>query len=108
MYPERKGKGISIMAMQNATAKKIANFKALIGNNIYTYDDLMSLMEGRKDLPSWTTLRKYNVVDVVKTESYFTKLDDTGDALLWNGWYEWDAKDNKWIIDHNFNLYGLV
>ena len=44
------------MAMQNATAKKIANFKALIGNNIYTYDDLMSLMEGRKDLPSWTIL----------------------------------------------------
>lgn len=96
------------MKMQAATVKKIENFKELIKDNLYTYNDLMSLMEGRKDLPSWATLRKYNVIDIVKTESFVTKLEDSGDALLWNGWYEWDSKDNKWIIDHIFNLYGLV
>lgn len=96
------------MKMQNATTKKIENFKTLIGNNLYTYNDLMSLIEGRKDMPSWATLRKYNVIDVIKTYSYTTKLADTGDALLWNGWYEWDASSNQWIIDHNFNMYGLV
>ena len=96
------------MKMQLATAKKIENFKALIGNNLYTYNDLMSLIEGHKGMPSWATLRKYNVIDVVKTYSYTTKLADTGDALLWNGWYEWDASSNQWIIDHNFNMYGLV
>ena len=94
--------------MQNATAKKIENFKALIGNNLYTYNDLMSLIEGHKDVPSWATLRKYKVIDVIKTYTYTTKLADTGDALLWNGWYEWDASSNQWIIDHNFNMYGLV
>lgn len=96
------------MKMQLATAKKIENFKALIGNNLYTYNDLMSLIEGRKGMPSWATLRKYNVIDVIKTYSYTTELDDTGDALLWNGWYEWNAATGKWIIDHNFNMYGLV
>ena len=94
--------------MQKTTAKKIDIFKTLIGNKLYTYNDLMSLIEDRKDVPSWATLRKYNVIDVIKTESYITELDDTGDALLWNGWYKWNEKTHKWIIDHNFNLYGLV
>lgn len=96
------------MKMQKATEIKIENFKHLIADNLYTYEDLMSLMEGRKDVPSWATLRKYNVIDIVKTESYTTELDDTGDALLWNGWYEWNPETKKWIIDHNFNLYGVV
>lgn len=96
------------MTMQHATAVKIANFKNLIGNHLYTYEDIMTLIKDRKDVPSWATLRKYNVIDVIKTYSYTTKLDDTGDALLWNGWYEWDASCNQWIIDHNFNMYGLV
>ena len=96
------------MAMQNLTLRKIENFKALIGDKTYTYNDLMTLMEGRKDIPSWATLRKYNVIDIVRTEEYTTELDDTGDALLWNGWYQWDEKKNKWIIDHVFHIYGLV
>lgn len=96
------------MTMQKATAKKIENFKALIGSNLYTYEDMLSIIADRKDVPSWATLRKYNVIDVIKTYSYTTKLADTGDALLWNGWYEWDASSNQWIIDHNFNMYGLV
>ena len=96
------------MKMQKATEIKIENFKRLIADNLYTYDDLMSLIEGRKDVPSWATLRKYNVIDVIKTYSYTTKLADTRDALLWNGWYEWDEQAGEWVIDHNFNMYGLV
>lgn len=96
------------MTMQKATAAKIANFKALIGDKLYTYNDILSMIENRKDIPSWNTLRKYNVIDVVKTYSYTTELEDTGDALLWNGWYEWNPTTGKWIIDHNFNMYGLV
>lgn len=96
------------MAMRKDTEKKIETFRQFIGNNSYTYNDLMALIENRKDLPSWNTLRKYNIIDVVRTESYTTELNDEGDALLWNGWYEWNAKTGKWIIDHNFNIYGLV
>ena len=96
------------MKMQKATETKIENFKNLIADNLYTYDDLMSLMEGRKDVPSWATLRKYGIVEVKRTESYTTELEDKDEALLWNGWYEWDVKAGKWIIDHNFNLYGLA
>ena len=94
--------------MQKLTAQKINNFKTLMGEHLYTYNDLMSLIENRNDMPSWATLRKYNVVDIIRTESYTTELPDEGDALLWNGWYEWNNETKKWIIDHNFNLYGLV
>ena len=94
--------------MQNATKAKIDNFKALIGDKALTYNDIMAMMEGHKGLPSWATLRKYNVIDVVRTEHYETELPDEGDALLWNGWYKWDADRKVWIIDHTFNLYGLV
>lgn len=96
------------MAMRLDTLKKINNFKALIGTRLYTYNDLLSLIENRKDMPSWATLRKYGVIDVIRTESYTTEVDDVGDAVLWNGWYEWNEKTGKWIIDHNFNLYGVV
>ena len=96
------------MKMQKATEKKIENFKNMIANRLYTYDDLMTLMEGRKDIPSWSTLRKYNIIEVKKTENYTTEMEDKDEALLWNGWYEWNEKSGKWIIDHNFNLYGLA
>lgn len=96
------------MAMQKMTAMKIDNFKKMMGDRILTYNDLLPLIENDKNMPSWATLRKYNVIDIVKTESYTTELDDCGDALLWNGWYEWNPETKKWIIDHNFNLYGVV
>lgn len=97
------------MAMQIGTIRKINNFKALMGDKTLLYDEIISLIEAHKnEVPSWTTLRKYGIIDVVRVERYDTEAEDTGDALLWNGWYQWNAEKKVWIIDHIFNLYGLV
>ena len=36
------------------------------------------------------------------------ELPDEGEAKLWNGWYEWNATKQVWIIDHYYKIYKLV
>lgn len=97
------------MAMQIGTIKKITNFKALMGDKELRYEEINDIISAHsKDVPSWTTLRKYNVIDVVRVEGYSVELSDEGEAQLFNGWYEWNPITGKWIIDHNFKIYKLV
>ena len=95
------------MAMQIATIRKINNFKALIGDKLYTRTDILSMIENRTDMPSWTTLRKYEIVTVKCIETFIMEMADN-DNILWNGYYEWNPTTEKWIVDHNFNMYGLT
>lgn len=97
------------MAMQIGTIKKINTFKELMGNKELRYEEINDILATHgKDVPSWATLRKYNVIDVVRIEGYNIELPDEGEAKLWNGWYEWDAIKQVWIIDHFFKIYKLV
>ena len=97
------------MAMQIATIKKINTFKELMAGRELRYEEIMDLInEHQKDVPSWTTLRKHNVIDVVRVEGYTVELPDEGEAKLWNGWYEWNATKQVWIIDHYYKIYKLV
>lgn len=96
------------MKMQANTARKIENFRNMLGDTIMTYADLTAIISGNPNFPSWTTLKNYEIIKVVAVESYNTYEEDTGDALLWNGWYQWDNERKKWIIDHTFTLYGLA
>lgn len=97
------------MAMQIGTIKKIANFKGLMGDKELRYEEINDIINAHsKDVPSWATLRKYNVIDVVRVEGYSVELPDEGEAKLWNGWYEWNAAKQVWIIDHFFKIYKLV
>lgn len=97
------------MSMQIATIKKINTFKALMGAQELRYEEIMNIIESHsKEVPSWTTLRKYGVLDIVRVEGYTIEAEDSGDALLWNGWYQWDEKKKIWVIDHFFKIYKVV
>lgn len=97
-----------LMKMQMATMRKIDNFRNMLGTRVMTYTDITDIISGNPNMPSWTTLKNYDIIQVVGVESYNTYAEDAGDALLWNGWYQWDEDNNRWIIDHTFTLYGLA
>lgn len=101
--------------MNTATATKIENLRALIPADGLTMDAIMRLTYRAENLPSVTTLRKYNLLKVVRIESIVStmteeEMEDTcaeEPDFGWNSSWIWDEVANLWVSKEEIKFFGI-
>lgn len=99
--------------MTNSMMKKIENLRNLLGEKGMPYSDICNLVFRNNDLPSMTTLHKFNLLKVVRVEEWEETM--TEDEWEWNDmndddsseYWDWDEDRNLWVCEDSLKYYGV-
>lgn len=81
--------------------KKVETLRSMISDGI-TYNTLKELTFRNEELPSMSSLRKYDLLKVVREE----KIEETMTAEEWeNACMEYDYYSSEWAWDEERELY---
>ena len=90
---------------------KIENLRNMIGNGV-DYKELERLTYRNDKVPSISTLRKYNLLTIVRTEEYKYEITEE-EREEWecdDGYFDdgdWDEEKEKYIMIIKVNYYGI-
>ncbi len=97
--------------MTKTTELKVNNLRALIPETGITYDHLLAITTHAAALPSITTLRKYNLLQVVSEMTYeetmtMEKADQFDPAQLID--WGWFIDGDHWTYIHGLKYYKVA
>lgn len=97
--------------MLKSTESKVRNLRAIFPKDGMSYRDLMSLTAGNKLYPSYSTLKKYGLLEVLREETYEEVMTQETAELFGEeqltGW-GWFPEDCGWTYVHGYKIYGLT
>lgn len=101
--------------MNTATAAKIENLRALIPSEGLTMDTIERMTYRAENLPSVATLRKYDLLKVVRVESMVSTMteEEMVDACEedpdfgWDSSWAWDEAAGLWVCKEEIKFFGI-
>ena len=98
--------------MTTTMLNKVETLRALIGDGV-TYDRLVDLTFRNDAVPSITSLRKYGLLKVVRTETYtYEMTEEEWECEEWaedddvEDW-EWNEEKGAYVWTQTVNYYGV-
>jgi len=94
--------------MTNEMMMKVENLRNMIGGGV-DYKELERLTFRNEKVPSISTLRRYNLLTIVRTEEYKYEIPEE-ELEDWDGYFDegdWDEEKEKYIMIIKVNYYGI-
>ena len=94
--------------MTNEMMMKVENLRNMIGDGV-DYKELERLTFRNEKVPSISTLRRYNLLTIVRTEEYKYEIPEE-ELEDWDGYFDegdWDEEKEKYIMIIKVNYYGI-